>query len=275
MNFIKRLRLDRLCILLSLGFAASEAGAHEDLDIGIASVTLNKQCQAVIEVKNFGRDLPESFYQVVRPAYLVLEKGEKREEMKSLRTLDRKRQLARTGGTLTVISRHTYANNPKPVDVQILLEGEWVDYGAANDRRRESMDCVPGQGQIAGDAIPDTQPDIYVETARIDPESCTLEVTFGNLSSVGLVEQSWGENGAFLMTMTLPAHERQADIPLLRLDPQKQFTRSQPLLTWRAPVPRVDVERWRVGMWQVLNERDFPNNQIEIPMPEACRATPR
>lgn len=274
MNFIDRVVF--CCfVLLSLGIAAAEVVAHEDLDIGIASVTLNKKCQAVIEVKNFGRDLPESFYQVVRPAYLVLEKGEQGEEMKSLRTLDRRRQLARSGGTLSVVSRRSYTDNPKPMDVRVLLEGEFIDYGAANDRRRESMDCIAGQGRIAGEAIPDTQPDIYVETARIDPQTCTLEVTFGNLSTVGLAEQSWHDNGVVLMTMTLPAHERQPDVPLLRLDPQKQFTRGQPLLTWRSALPRLDVEHWRVGLWQVLNERDFPNNQIEIPMPEACRATPR
>lgn len=275
MNFIERLRLYRLLVVLSFGFAAGEAGAHEDLDIGVSSVTLNKKCQAVIEVKNFGRDLPESFYHVVRPAYLVLEKGEQREELKSLRALDRKRRLAPTGGTLSIVSRHTYANNSKPMDVQVLSEGEFVDYGAANNRYRESMDCIPGQGQVAGDPIPDTQPDIYVKTARIDPETCTLEITFGNLSSIGLAEQSWGDDGVFLMTMTLPDHERQADIPLLRLDPQKTFTRSQPLLSYRLPLSKLDVEHWRVGLWRVLDERDFPNNQIEIPMPEACRATPR
>lgn len=280
MRFINpRCHCSRLGVLtlsvVLLAMASVEVGAHEDLDIGIDSITLNKQCQAVIQIKNYGRDLPESFYQVVRPAYVVLEKGERKEESKSLRTLDRKRDLARTGGTLAIISRRAYAHNPKPMDVQVVLEGEFIDYGAANDRRRESMDCVPGRGQVAGEAVPDTQPDIFVQTARIDPESCTLEVVFGNLSSVGLAEPSWDENGVFLMTMTLPAHERQADIPLHQLDPQKQFTRTQPLLTYHAAVPRVDVERWRVGLWQVLNERDFPNNQIEIPMPEACRATPR
>lgn len=275
MNFSERFHLCRFFLCWVLVVVAFEADAHEDLDIGIASVALNKKCQAVIEVKNFGRDLPDSFYQVVRPAYLVLEKGGEREELKSLRTLDRKRQLAHTGGTVTVISRQRYASNPKPMDVQILLEGEFIDYGAANDRYRESMDCIPGKGQLAGEPIPDTQPDIFVKAARIDPQSCVLEITFGNLSTVGLAEKSWDENGVFLMTMTLPAHERQADIPLLRLDPQKQFTRTQPLLTYRAQLPKIDVERWRIGLWQVLNERDFPNNQIEIPMPEACRATPR
>lgn len=275
MNFIKSRFYYRLLCFFGLSVAAAGALAHEDLDIGISSVTLNKKCQAVVEVKNFGRDLPESFYQVVRPAYLVLEKGSRREEFKSLRSLDRKRQLARTGGTLSIVSRRTYADNPKPMDVQLLLEGEFVDYGAANDRHRESMDCIAGQGQVAGEAIPDTQPDIYVETARIDPKSCTLEITFGNLSSIGLTAQSWEENGVFLMTMSLPAHERHPDIPLRQLDPQKRFTRGEPWLTYHLPVPQIDVERWRIGLWQVLDERDFPNNQIEIPMPEACRATPR
>lgn len=274
MNFINSIFIPGF-VALGLVSASVDAIAHEDLDIGISSIALNKKCQAVIEAKNFGRDLPESFYQAVRPAYLTLEKGGRREEFKSLRTLDRKRQLARSGGTLSVVSRKTYAANPKPIDVQMVLEGEFVDYGAANDRHRQSMDCIPGQGQIAGEAIPDTRPDIYVETARIDPQTCVLEITFGNLSSVGLAAQSWEENGVFLMTMALPAHERQPDIPLSKLDPEQHFTRGEPRLRYRLPVPRIDVERWRVGLWQVLDERDFPNNQIEIPMPEACRATPR
>lgn len=276
MNFIDRFRLFRFFLCFGLIAPVLDADAHEDLDIGIASVALNKKCQAVIEVKNFGRDLPESFYQVVRPAYLVLEKGEQREELKSLRTLDRKRQLARTGGTLSVISRRTYAQNPKPIDAQMVLEGEFVDYGAANDRYRESMDCVPGQGQVAGEPIPDTQPDIFVETARIDPASCELEVRFGNLSSVGLTDHAWEEaDGAYLMRMSLPAHERQEDVPLIRLDAQKRFTRGEPFLTYHMPLPRLDVEQWRIGLWRVLDERDFPNNQIDIPVPDACRATPR
>ena len=79
------------------------------------------------------------------------------------------------------------------------------------------------------------------------------------------------EISLFELRVTGPAFK----VALAKLDPQKQFTRSEPWLIYRLPLPRTDVERWRVGLWQVLNERDFPNNQIEIPMPEACRATPR
>jgi hypothetical protein len=257
--------------LAGLLFAQS-ASAHEDLDIGIESVTLDKHCRMLITVKNYGRDLPESFYHAVRPAYLVLEKGKQREESKSLRTLDKGRALVASGGTLQIISRLTYAQNPKPVDIHIQMEGEFLDYGAANNGLKESLDCIPGRGHIAGEKIPDTQPDIVVQTARIDPESCELLVSFDNLSSVGLDEGAWDlEKGVFLMQLRLPSHEREPDISLRQLDPGQTFTRQNAHLEFRRSLTKISAEKWRVGLWRVLNERDFPNNQIEIPVPERCR----
>lgn len=251
---------------------APSAFTHEDLDIGIESVTLDKQCRALITVKNYGRDLPQSYYHAVRPAYLVLEKGEQREESKSLRTLDKSRALLPSGGTVQITSRRVYARNPKPMDIVIQLEGEFLDYGAANDRLKESLDCIPGQGQIAGEKIPDTQPDIVVRNARIDPQTCELQVRFGNLSNVGLDEGAWDtENGVFLMQLRLPSHEREPDIPLIQLDAEQKFTRHNAHLEYRRTLGQIPAEKWRVGLWRVLNERDFPNNQIEVPVPERCR----
>lgn len=263
----------RLAVAALMGCAAGTALAHEDLDLGIESIQLDRKCRAQITLKNYGRELPESFYMAVRPAYIALAKGAAREELKSLRMLDKKRALLPTGGTLRITSRATYAANPEPFEAKILLEGEFLDYGSANDRVYESMDCVPGQGQIAGAKIPDTQPDIVVREARIDPETCELRVSFGNLSSIGLDAGAWEpESGVFLMQLALPAHERQPDIPLLQLDPERRFTRPSPQLDYTAPLSKVRAEKWRVGLWQVLNERDFPNNQSEIPVPEKCRA---
>jgi len=274
MNFSRRIGGATAALFCAL--FATDLMAHEDLDIGIASVRLNKQCHAEIQVKNFGGDLPESFYMIVRPAYVTVQKGDQQEELKSLRTLDKKHALAKSQGTLTIISKKTYSGNPKPIDVQTQIEGPFIDFGAANSRLRESMDCVPGKGQVAGEPIPETQPDIYVETARIDPAKCELDIRFGNLSSVGLTDHAWDEaDGVYLMSMSLPSHERQEDIPLIRLDPQKRFTRDEAWLTYHMPLPKLDVEQWRVGLWRVLDERDFPNNQIDIPVPDACRATPR
>lgn len=263
----------RLAVAVLLGCAATKALAHEDLDLGIESIQLDRNCRAQITLKNYGRDLPESFYMAVRPAYITLVKGAVREEFKSLRMLDKTRALLPTGGTLRLTSRNTYSANPAPAEVNILLEGEFLDYGSANDRVYESMDCIAGQGQIAGAKIPDTQPDIVVREARIDPERCELRVSFGNLSSIGLDAGAWdAANGVYLMQLALPDHERQADIPLARLDPEGRFTRSSPQLDYTAPLPKIRAEKWRVGLWQVLNERDFPNNQSEIPVPEKCRA---
>ena len=267
MNFKSMLRAFGLLAL------SQQAAAHEDLDLGIAAVELDRRCRAQITLKNYGRELPEAFYLSVRPAYVVLEKGGEQEEMNSLRALDKKRALQPTGGTLKIQSRKSFASNPKPMGVKIQLEGEFLDYGAANDALRESMDCVPGKGQIAGEKIPDTQPDIAVHTARIDPANCELTVRFHNLTSIGLAADAWDrDQGAFLMQLSLPSHERQPDIPLVVLDPQQRFTRQDSQLEYRVSLPKIAAEKWRGGLWQVAGERGFPHKQIEISLPEICRA---
>lgn len=247
--------------------------AHEDLDLGIDSVQLNEDCRARIDLKNYGRNLPESFYHAVRPAYISLEKGGSGEELQSLRALDKNRALAMTGGVLTIYSRNRYIDNPKPLAAKIIIEGEFVDYGAANDYFSKSMDCRKGVGQIEGDKIPDINPDIYVKFARIDPQNCELEIHFGNLSSIALGPGAWQpEIGVILMQLALPSHERQIDISLKTLDPLHQFTIADKDLEYRAPLPKMNAEKWRIGLWQIEGDRDFSNNQIEISIPEVCRA---
>lgn len=122
--------------------------AHDDLDLAIESIEYDEECRAIITIKNEGRDLPESFYQVVRPAFVVMEKGKQREEFKSLRTLDKQRALARSDGRLKIVSRTRFTQNPQSAKVTIHFEDEFIDYGAANNQLNGDVDCLAGKGSF-------------------------------------------------------------------------------------------------------------------------------
>lgn len=260
-------------LLLSLAY--SIAAAHEDLDIGIADVSFDKQCYAHVQLVNKGRDLPESFYLTVNPAFFSIDKGEKREQGRSLRALDKSKQLQKEGGQLTVRSRTRFANIPSPMKIELHFLGEFLDYGAANNTLHKSIDCVPGRGQVAGDKIIPTAPDIAITHARIDPSQCQLEVTFTNLTNVPLTDEAWQDSdGAQLVITALDTHELQPPIALVTLDPEQHFTRTTPVLEWHSALPNRLVSRWRVGLWYVKGDNDFSNNQIDLAVPDGCRSAP-
>lgn len=268
MRFNLRLLLNPLWAVLFCSYAA----AHEDIDIGIEGVRLDKQCYAHLQLVNAGRDIPESFYRTVNPAFFEINKGDMHEQGRSLRVLDKKKKLQKSGGRLEIRSRKKFARIPAPIKVNLHFLGEFLDYGAANDLLHESMDCIPGRGQIEGEKIIPTAPDITVTQARIDPADCQLQLSFTNLTGIALPDSSWQDQGGTqVMIMALDTHERLADIPLIELDPQRQFTRSAPTLNWQSPLPDRVSTRWRVGLWYVPGDSDFSNNQIDLTTPEACR----
>lgn len=246
--------------------------AHEDLDLGIKDVWLDKQCYAHVQLVNAGRDLPESFYLTINPAFFEIHKGEQQEQGRSLRALDKKKKLQKTGGQIEVRSRTKFANNTTPISVQLHFMDEFLDYGGANNRLRKSMDCVPGKGQTTGEKIVPTQPDVAITRARIEPSECQLEITFTNLTGIPLDDSAWHETeGAIIMLMALDNHERLADISLIQLDPKQQFTHTTSTLEWRSPLPNKANQRWRLGLWRVQGDADFSNNQIDLDVPESCR----
>lgn len=264
-------RFKLVCFVMFASLSAVVSG-HEDMDIGIESVVLDKQCYAQITLRNTGRDLPDGFYQTVNPAYLTITKGPAEEQLPSLRALDRNKVLQKTGGVLKVKSRQIYANIPEYMQIDFTAQGEFLDYGAANNQLLASLDCRPGDGQVSGLPIQYHQPDVAVLSAAIDVNSCILSVTFSNLTGVALADTAWGEaDGVSVVQMNVDIHERVAAQSLASLDKDKVFTRGQDTLNWTSPLAKTTANIWRVGIWRVPEDRNFQNNQVDLVVPEQCR----
>ncbi len=269
MNMIKGIR-HALCGLTAL--LPCWVLAHEDLDLAIAQAQMLPSCHVQIQLKNVGHDLPDAFYTTVTPAYLMLEKGEQKERLRSLRALDKLRALQPLGGELTVVSKKVYASIPPALTVSLHYAEEFGDYGSGNNRWQAPMDCQLGKGFIPGEEIVDQQPDAAVVDAAIDRDLCELVITLKNLSAIPLNDASWGEqSGAYLMRQNLDDQTRAPDIPLSELDAAKTFgTVKGAPLAWRGPIPFPSANRLRVGLWRVLDDRDFSNNTATLAVPNAC-----
>ncbi len=249
--------------------------AHDDVDIGIESIALDKSCKLNIVVKNYGYDLPDAFYQTINPAFITIKKGEAQETLKSLRALDKKKALKLKGGTLTLQSRTVYSKNPAPIYVATQFAEEFGDYGAGNNQRLESMDCIEGQGQMEGAPIIATQPDVAITDAFINPETCLLTIEASNLTDVPIDEASWNlESGVGLMSIDLKTHLQAQEIFLGAIDSQKTFTRSTSKIHWQGQLPFDDSLKMRISVWRVKGDRDFSNNSIELSVPNNCIKTP-
>ena len=245
--------------------------AHEDLDLGIARVYLDKHCRVNLTMVNSGHQLPYSFYQTVTPAYVQIKKGAIVERLRSLRALDRRQALKNLGGKLTLRSKMQYANMPEPIQLVIIYDEEFGDYGAGNNTWLESMDCEIGVGQIEGAPIVYTEPDVAITDARIDPKTCTLTIEVSNLTSIPLDDNAWNsDTGVSLMQLNLDTQQRAPDIPLLQLDPQKAFGHQTQHLRWQTKVPFKGAQRIRLALWRVLGDVDFSNNTVELAVPEGC-----
>lgn len=272
---MKSTRLNRLGISIALAGFAATGYAHEDLDLGIVAVSLDKSCRAQIKIKNFGESLPESFYQTVTPAYITIVKGGQTERSNSLRKLDKQRLLQVPGGELTILSELKYQNIPQPMELELHIIGEFSDYGEKNNQLAASLDCQPNIGQIAGLPIIYTQPDVVIAQLALDPHTCELSALFINVTGVPLPDSAWNiDGGVSVKQLNLTSHEHVQSQSLAQLDPQQHFTRTVQQLPWRYQLPPTRADRWRVGMWAVSGDRNFSNNQMEIDVPATCRSMP-
>lgn len=264
--------LFRIVLIIGLGFLNTQIAAHEDLDLGIENVRMDRECHVLITLKNQGRDIPASFYQTVNPAYFLIKKGGKNEQSASLRVLDKHKQLQKQGGTIELRSKTAFANIITPIQVELQFFGEFQDYGAANNKLQKSMDCAIGQGQIAGEKIIPTKVDIAISQARIDPQECMLRVTFINLTKIPMPNSAWAlHTGVALTRLDLTTRQRLPDIPLQEIDPQQQFSREKHTLHWQQKLEKNKIQTLRIGLWRVPDDADFSNNHIDITAPEVCK----
>lgn len=245
--------------------------AHEDIDIGIEAVRLNKSCIAEITLVNKGRAIPSSFYRLPNPANLSLKKSNQTELLGSISFLDKNRNLQPTGGRLIVSSKKAYVNIPEFMRASLTFSGEYFDHGGDDNTLVEEIDCVLGQGQIQGRKKLPTQPDLAIKKAYVDSLNCKLAVELENLTSIPLSDNAWSLlDGVILMQLNLTTHNRLPDIPLINLDPKKQFTLKNQTLYWINPKPLMGVKSLRIGLWRVNGDADFKNNHFELTVPNTC-----
>ncbi len=245
--------------------------AHEDLDLGVAHVTLNSSCHVKITLKNLGHTLPNSFYQTVHPTFVVIKKGQQEEYLQAVNVLDKQQALKNAGGAITIVSASAFANNPAPIHVEIVFGDEFGDYGAGNNKMVEAMDCVVGKGQTQGEAIVYHQPDVAITNAFVDPKDCLLNVELTNLTAVPLDAQAWEkDSGVALTFLNLDTDTLGHSIALVTLDSEKRFGTKTQTLKWQGSVPFEGAHSIRLALWRVLGDLDFSNNTVELGVPSAC-----
>lgn len=252
-------------------FISQAVLAHEDIDIGIEEVRLNKNCIAEITLVNSGRTLPASFYRAGNSANIKIEKSNYVESLGSLRFLDKAKELSVNGGRLKIFSKKTYANMPQPIKVTLSFFDEFLDYGGDNNTKTEAIDCILGKGQIEGEKILPSQPDLTIEQAVINPQTCHIEAVFKNLTSVSLNKKAWDrEHGAVVIQLDLETHVRLRDTLLIEFDPQKSFTKNVQSLPWKSRQPITGVRSLRIALWRVGGDSNFDNNHRDLNVPQSC-----
>ena len=272
MNIHRRLSIFFRYFLLMLFLAnMPKAYSHAYMDFGIEDVWLDKKCHLNVVIKNVGGSLPTHFYFADQPTIINIKKGEQTERSLSFSKLDSLRLLASDNGELVIKSKTVFANNAVPVTVALKYGEEFGDFNQHNDSATRAMDCRIGKGQIAGDAIVYTAPDVAIDSVSIDAERCTLNLDLSNKTRIGLQDDAWDEkNGVAIVIKNNDTGDIRLSIPLLTLDPKKEFTRATQTLNWRSDIAITQMQHANVAVWYVVGDGDFSNNERVIDVPGKC-----
>ncbi len=260
--------MTRIILALSALLFAPQTYAHYSIDFSFNKIWMDKECHINMEIKNYSDHLPHSFYNRKNSARIEISKGHINETLNSLAELDEKRLLAKTNGTLQLRSKKSYIGITAPLTVKLITKEGFINTQPSNNNKVISMDCKLGKGQIPGDKIIATEPDISISNARLKLNTCTLHFTMKNLNTVALPDKAWeGLSGVILMQKNLHSNIREQDIPLSQLDPKRHFTRKAQIQQIKIPIPS-GIESLRIGVWQVPGDTNFGNNHIDIAIPQ-------
>ncbi|MDZ7924587.1 MAG: hypothetical protein U5M23_11080 [Marinagarivorans sp.] len=261
----------RYLLLLLLSVSMPKAHSHAYMDFGIEDVWLDKKCHLNVAIKNLGGALPTHFYFADQPTIINIKKGEQAEQSLSFSKLDRRRLLASDNGELVIKSKTVFVNNATPVTVELKYGEEFGDFNQHNDSATRAMDCRIGKGQIAGDAIVYTAPDVAIDQISIDAQSCFLNIDLSNKTGIVLQNNAWDEkNGVAIVIKNNDTGDIRLAIPLLSLDPKKEFTLATQTLRWRSDIAITQMQHANVAVWYVVGDGDFSNNERIIDVPEKC-----
>ena len=251
------------------------AYSHAYMDFAVGDVWLDEQCHLNVAINNVGGTLPDHFYFSQRPAWLNVTKGQQQETSAAFSQLDGQRVLTNNRKSLVITSKSTFANNAKPVTVSVEYGTEFGDFNQRNDSVTRAMDCQIGLGQIAGEAIVYGAPDVAIEHASIDAQSCALKLELSNKTGIALNSTAWApNNGVTVVIKNSATGARKYAIPLRTLDPKKQFTRSTQTLSWISNVAITQMQHASVAVWYVTGDNDFSNNEKTITVPLSCTIEP-
>lgn len=254
-----------LCFF-SLNFIiCASAWGHEDFDLGISSLTFNNQCKPIIELQNYGtRALPATFYLAVNPAFIQLRKEAEGKPLvissKSISALDKKRALLQPGGKLRIELPQSISNNPTPLSAQLMVQGEFWDYGQANDTRLLAEDCVVGKGPIPGTPLPQAPADLSITEAHA--EGCKVTLTLANLNKGFIQNSAYSEDPAGALVVSVYEHQQEKRLPsilLKELDPNKTLLTGSANLTLK-----LGPGHYTVSLWQAQGDGNFANNHKDV-----------
>ncbi|HEY7772216.1 MAG TPA: hypothetical protein VIC26_03485 [Marinagarivorans sp.] len=267
----KNTPLKLVALLGASFFFASKSVAHYYLDFSIDNVWLDKQCHLNIEVSNQGEGVPAHFYFSEAPVSVAIEKGDQSEAPLSLTKIDKKQRLVKHGGKVLVKSTQAYPQNPKPVTVSFRYGEEYGDYNQRNNRQIKAIDCELGKGEVAGEPIVYTQPDIAINQINVDAKHCQIHLTLENKTRVPLNADAWGEQGIRIVQKNLQEGSILTRTLLGTLDPEQALNKTSEPLTLTLPIPKTRDDHISINVWYVQNDYDFHNNAIDYSPPRNCR----
>lgn len=258
-------------LLFLFSVAAPQAYSHAYMDLAISELWLDNECHLNVKIINEGGSLPDHFYFSAEPAKLHIAKGQQQETSGSFSQLDSQRKLTTDQNSLIIKSTTVFANNAKPVTATIHYGTEFGDFNQRNDSLTRAMNCQIGVGQMAGDAVEYSTPDIAIGHVSINEDSCKLKLELINKTGVALSANSWSaEQGVALMIKDTDTGKRKHFTALATIDPKKQFTRKAQALSWQSDFEITQIQHATVAIWYVTGDNDFANNEQTIDVPPKC-----
>lgn len=250
---------------------AFPAHTHEDIDIGIAEAHYDEQCRAVVTLKNEGRTLPDIFYTTLGP-YIQVRAGKKNLGLLEIYALDKEKRLLATGGETTFVAGSGGSSLPDTLKVVIRIRGHWIDYNEKNNTLTKAVGCKPGEGEIAGTPEKPKFADLRIAAIDIDEKTCLATVVIENVNNVPLDKVAWDrDHGVTLVSINTDTREHRPAVHMSQLDPNKKLAKRTRKIIRQDNNPVKGMKKIQFGIWQVPNDPDFQNNNLQVDVPDVCR----
>ncbi|MEY4589064.1 MAG: hypothetical protein RL497_1140 [Pseudomonadota bacterium] len=267
MKFFKPHPCTHLSLLILLT-VAPHCFSHEDFDLGISQLTFNEACHPVITLKNYGtRALPDTFYQAKNPAFISFKKATLNQgsplvfNSKPLNSLDKNKKLKQPGGSLSFEVPEEISNNPAPLTAQLMVQGEFWDYGQNNDLIHLAADCTLGKGMIPGSPLPQPPADLGLVSA-VAAGNCQVNFKIVNLNRGRIQDSAYDTDPTRALVISAYERRLQKRLPsilLNTLDQTKTLSAGVANLTLKLP-----KGEYTLSVWQAQGDENFANNHQDV-----------